>query len=187
MQDTQTDTLWSHILGRAMAGKLRGTVLESLPSDMVTWANWKAAHAGTTVLDLPRSSTDYTQDFYQQPARFVVGFQGDSGSYHCSFETLEATPVLNIQGGDLPLLITFDTDSKSALLYERRVEERVLTFVQAAEGKLRDEQTESLWARETGIAIAGELAGKQLQPRVGVPSFRRAWQRFHPRSREVGR
>lgn len=162
MQDTQTGSLWSHILGRAMAGELKGAVLQSLPSDMVTWVKWKAAHPETTVLDLSRSARDFTKEFYRQPDRFVVGFHDDAGFYHCSFATLEAAPVLNIKSSHLPLLITFDTESKSALLYDRRLDERVLTFVQAADDQLRDEQTKSLWTRATGIATAGELAGKQL-------------------------
>jgi hypothetical protein len=187
MQDTQTGSLWSHILGRAMAGELKGAVLEGLPSEMVTWAKWREAHPDTTVLDLQRTSREFTQEFYQQPERFVVGFHDDAGFHHCSFATLEATPALNIKGGNLPLLISFDTESKSALLYDRRIDERVLTFMQAADGKLRDEQTKSLWTRATGIATAGELEGKQLQPYLGVPSYKRAWKTFHPRSIEVGR
>ena len=39
--------------------------------------------------------------------------------------------------------------------------------------------------RETGEAIEGELKGKRLKPRVGIMSFRKAWQNFHPDSTEV--
>jgi hypothetical protein len=44
MLDIETRSLWSHILGEAMAGELKGQLLKPIPSDMVTWAAWKRDH-----------------------------------------------------------------------------------------------------------------------------------------------
>ncbi len=49
MVDTETESLWSHLLGKAMEGELKGTVLETLPATMVSWQSWKADHPATTV------------------------------------------------------------------------------------------------------------------------------------------
>lgn len=106
MQDTETKSLWSHILGEAMDGELKGVVLKSLPSDMVTWNKWKAAHPTTTVLNLKRSSRNYTKEFYKDPSQFVIGFRGDRRFHHCSFATLVAKPVLNIKTDGVQLVLT---------------------------------------------------------------------------------
>ena len=39
--DTQTESLWSQILKRSIAGSLQGKELESIPSEHTTWAAWK--------------------------------------------------------------------------------------------------------------------------------------------------
>ena len=62
MQDHETKSLWSHILGEAMNGNLKGAKLKRLPSDMVTWGKWKAAHPNTTALKLKRSSRSYPRE-----------------------------------------------------------------------------------------------------------------------------
>ncbi len=41
MYDRKTDSLWSQILGEAIAGELTGTQLKVLPSDQVRYGDWK--------------------------------------------------------------------------------------------------------------------------------------------------
>ena len=43
MYDRQTDSLWSQLIGEAVDGPLKGTVLEFLPAWQTTWAEWKAS------------------------------------------------------------------------------------------------------------------------------------------------
>ena len=50
MQDVETGSLWSHVTGEALEGKLAGKHLELLPSVQTTWSRWLAAHPQTTVL-----------------------------------------------------------------------------------------------------------------------------------------
>lgn len=184
MMDLQTRSLWSHILGKAMQGELKGTRLESLPCDMVTWEAWRREHPKTTVLNLPRSSKEYRKTFYRRPARFVVGFLGFRGMQHCSFRTLTKRPLINADASGLPLLITFDPESTSARVFSRDLGEEQLTFTAHEKGRIRDDQTGSIWNRATGIAVEGPLKGKRLEPQVGIVSYRRAWLTFHPDSKE---
>ena len=55
----------------------------------------------------------------------------------------------------------------------------------AADGTLRDAETSSTWDRRSGAATAGALQGKKLEPHVGIVSYTRSWQTFHPESVEV--
>lgn len=53
MQDLETDSYWSLIEGRAIAGPARGRRLEEIPgAEKTTWASWKARHPDSQVLSL---------------------------------------------------------------------------------------------------------------------------------------
>lgn len=188
MLDLETRSLWSHLLGQAMEGPLKGQELHAIPADMVTWSRWREKHPDTTVLNLPRTSVHYTREFYRQRGAeraFVVGFEGSDGMYHCNFETLRHHPTLNVQAGSWPLLLSFDAASTSVRIFDRRIDDRVLTFAADGDGTLRDEQTGSLWDRDEGEAVSGPMQGRTLKPQVAIVSLTRAWQTFHPDSREV--
>ncbi|MFN0162867.1 MAG: DUF3179 domain-containing protein [Burkholderiales bacterium] len=53
MYDRQTNTLWNHLTGEPVIGKLAssGIQLERLPIVVTTWGEWKRLHPATTVLD----------------------------------------------------------------------------------------------------------------------------------------
>ena len=185
MLDIETKSLWSHILGLGMAGELKGTRLKTIPADVMTWQAWQKQHPESTVLAMSRTRyRDYSKDFYRQPERFVVGFVGGAGMRHCSFAMLKKAPLLNVDADGLPVVILFSPESTSVRLFDRRVGDRVLTFTDE-KGELRDEQTDSIWDRNSGIATDGTLKGTHLEAQVGIISFTRTWQTFHPKSREV--
>ena len=50
MYDRQTESLWSHFTGQAVAGALTGTKLELIPMATVSWADWRHAHPDGHVL-----------------------------------------------------------------------------------------------------------------------------------------
>lgn len=184
MMDLETKTLWSHLLGRGMEGRHKDTLLETLPSDITTWAVWKSEHPKTSVLNLPRSSREFVRNFYKAPSRFVVGFVGNFGMYHVSMEQLLKQPIANVDARGLPLLVVFDPEGTATRIFLRKLEEKVLTFSADASGKLVDDQTGSTWNRG-GVAVVGPFKGKALEQQVSIPSFRQAWMTFHPDSRPV--
>jgi len=188
MMDIETRTLWSHILGQAMEGELRGSELEPLAGDMVTWGAWRTEHPKTTVLNLKRTARAYTVRFYEaskQGQSFVLGFTGNYGMHHCPFSTMQEKPLLNADAKGLPLLITFDAPSTSARIFVRKLGDRTLTFEALGADRMRDDETRSVWDRKSGTAVEGALRGKRLEPHVGIVSFARAWQAFHPGSKET--
>jgi hypothetical protein len=185
MMDQETQSLWSHILGECLEGKLKGAELETIPSDMLSWAGWKKEHPETTVLDMKRTSKNYTKEFYRSPNRFVVGYKGNFGMHHTSFASMKAAPLQNIDAKGLPLLLVFDSKSTSAKIFKRKLDAKVLSFVAQGDSELKDIETGSVWSRKTGTAISGPNKGKQLQQHVGIVSYRQAWNTFHPTSRET--
>ena len=52
LYDRQTESLWSQITGKAIAGPMVGSRLQRLALTQTSWANWRARHPETLVLDV---------------------------------------------------------------------------------------------------------------------------------------
>ncbi len=185
MSDPETGTEWSHLLGRGMAGPLKGKQLTPLITDMVTWDVWKREHPNTTALNMSRTSKNYSREFYRDPARFVFGFEEGGKPWSLPMERMQKRPVHQFDIGDAALLATFDANGTLVRLYDRTIEGQVLDFEQLDATSMKDRQTGSRWSMIGGRAIDGAMKGKQLTPHVGIMSYRNAWQNFHPESKDV--
>ena len=85
MRDLETKSLWSHHLGRAMDGKLKGAELDVLPAVLTTWKEWQARHQGSDVLAMKRTVNSFREQTLQNPKKFVyviflvVGYASTTG------------------------------------------------------------------------------------------------------------
>ncbi len=181
MYDKETGTLWSHILGEAMQGKLKGETLEQVPCVMTDWKTWSKEHADGTVVMLSRSSKEYKTDFYQKPERFVLGIASGDKAKAWRFDALAKTPAINDTWRDKPVAVLFDAGSVTARLFSRKVGDKELTFEGGAKG-IRDKETGSAWEPTSGRATAGPLKGEYLAPLNGIVSYRDVWVKFHPKT-----
>ncbi len=92
--------------------------------------------------------------------------------------------IVNDTVGGVPVAVTYCPLCNSAVVFDRRLEGRVLEF--GTTGKLRnsdlvmyDRQTESWWQQFLGEAIVGELTGERLKMLpVRVESFSRFRKRY---------
>lgn len=185
MIDLETKSLWSHILGECIHGELKGEELPQLIADTMTWKAWRSEHPDTTVLNLSRSSQDYSVEFYKNPQRFSYGFVVNGKHFHATFATLRKSPVRNLTLEKEPLLLAFNPESTAARLFSRRLNDRTLTFVAADKGLIRDEQTGSLWNRTQGTAVDGPLKGEQLDHEPAIITYTDRWKLFHEDSQEI--
>ena len=64
MYDRQTESLWSHYLGRAVIGELAGTTLDVFPLSTVAFGAWQAAHPDGLVLS---EDTGVRRDYGANP------------------------------------------------------------------------------------------------------------------------
>ena len=181
MRDLETESLWSHILGECMYGKLQGALLEVVPAFMTTWQDWRAEYPATTLLNLSRTSREFDRDVYQDPAKFVYGIKVDGQTKAYPFDVLARQPVLQDLTHETEVLVVFDPQSTRAAVYERRLGERTFTFEpQLKDGKLEDQETHSRWDPWSGVAAAGPLKDQTLRRLYGIVSFRSAWEVFYP-------
>ena len=150
---------------------------------------------GIPALDRPRfqSARDAARWLSDREPVMVVENGGEARAYPLSI--LVWHEIVNDRVGGIPMAVTFCPLCNTALVFDRRLDQRVLDF--GTTGRLRhsdlvmyDRQTESWWQQATGKAIVGALTGKELRR---IPASTYAWEtarELYPRiqvlSRETG-
>lgn len=124
----------------------------------------------------------------------TVDLNGEAVAY--PYDELRELNVINdtVGGNDVAIFWTEGTASAldtnnipegrevgSAVAYSRMLDNQVLNF-EFKDGKLLDTQTGSEW-NIFGLAIGGELKGKQLDPVVSINHFWFSWAAFKPETR----
>lgn len=106
MQDKETDTYWSLMEGRALAGELEGTPLVELPAgEKTTWGDWVARYPESLVLSVDGFEHDEI-DPYENYFDSSEGFRGAEASNLPDSYTQTpptdkiTTPDIETDGGD---------------------------------------------------------------------------------------
>ncbi|MGH2403706.1 MAG: DUF3179 domain-containing protein [bacterium] len=102
-----------------------------------------------------------------KPHEAVIAFDHTGGARAYPLQILLWHEIVNDTIGGLAVAITFCPLCNTAIVFDRRLDGRILDF--GTTGKLRwsdlimyDRQTESWWQQITGEAIVGELTGRRL-------------------------
>ncbi|CAA9498655.1 MAG: FIG01073555: hypothetical protein [uncultured Solirubrobacteraceae bacterium] len=135
MWDRRTESWWQQLTGEAVVGELTGTRLEAVPSQTLSWADFKAAHPRSDVLS---RQTGYDRDYGANPyegydardaepflfdgkadARLppmerVVAFKQDGGVV-VPFSRLDRNPVAHVRVSGRPVVVLFKEGVVSAL------------------------------------------------------------------------
>lgn len=183
MEDDETGTEWSHLMGKAMAGELKGTTLEVIPSVITDWKNWQARHPKTSVLDLPRTVDRFVREVQQKtPEKFVLGVAklGQAKAY--TFATLKKKQVIQDEFEGDPIVVAYLPEAATAMAFYRRTTKGgALNFEpKVTKQTLTDKETGSQWDALSGQCLSGPLKGEALELAPGIPSFRKAWEKFYP-------
>ena len=139
------------------------------------------------------SQTEAGEWLQEREPVLVLEIDGDVRAY--PLQILLFHEIVNDVVGDMPVAVTYCPLCNSAVVFDRRVGERLLDF--GVSGNLRfsdlvmyDRQTDSWWQQLTGEALVGELAGTQLDfipaPIVSWEEFQRAHPEGVVLSRETG-
>jgi hypothetical protein len=199
MFDRETDTLWSHLTGEAVQGKLVGQQLQQVLSEQTTWGRWRAEHPKTLMLDVDPLEVwlDPYDSYYDSPNAGVVGRKlkddrlpvkekvigvrlgGEVKAY--SFKALARDRVVNDTVGGAPLVVVFDGPSQSGAVYRRDPGGKPLTFAPGPRAlTMTDNETSSSWDGLSGKATAGPDAGMELEQVPITYSFWFGWVDFYP-------
>jgi hypothetical protein len=198
MYDRETDTLWTHVDGRAVRGKLSGQVLEIVPSIHATWKEWKTLYPQSVILKKQGEfRTPYHQ--YNRDNRMgilgrrlrdervrgkerIVGVRSADGATAFVEKDVRAAKLVEAQVGSLPVVLVAPGKDLPVVAFERRVAGRVLSFRLADDSPtvILDRETGSRWSLSNGEALAGSLKGTKLVRAPAYPAFWFGWQSYFP-------
>jgi hypothetical protein len=129
---------------------------------------------------------------FMEPREPVVQLELEREARAYPLQILIWHEIVNDSVAGVPVAVTFCPLCNTTLVFDRRLDGRVLDF--GTTGNLRnsdlvmyDRQTESWWQQFGGDAIVGELTGKELRR---LPAAIVAWEQFaeeHPRGRVLSR
>lgn len=181
MVDSETGSLWSHILGEAMRGPLQGDRLEKLPSALMEWGEWRASHPDTTLVLMPRSTDLYARGFHDPDSGLVIGLVTDNSSKSWPLSELYDRALVSDQVDEIPVLLTISRESLTTVIFDRRQGGKVLNF-EYRNGRLFDTETESEWNSLTGVSISGPCEGSKLKLLPGIISDAAVWGIYYSES-----
>lgn len=204
MYDRATFGLWSNLTGEAVLGdeaKL-GRALDSLPVTLTRWGEWRAAHPGTDVLDVPGLKRRYGREFnfdYAEGAadraREGVSFPvwrkssvlernteiyalkiGDSAKAY-PLEALYETPLIHDRLGGVDIVVVSDAESGAVRVF-RSGGERFAPSSDPA--RLADAQGRVWVVGEEGLRLEGDADAGFLERQPGHVAFWFGWFGFYP-------
>ena len=197
MTDRETESIWTHMDGNAIGGRMKGERLAILPLVHARWDSWKNSHPNTMVLSPDTLFRDKYGPvsigvFNPREAVFgdnrlaandlVVGVEVGGQFKGYSLKTLrDVGGVINDTLAGQPIVVTYDETAQTGLAYSRLSDGLVLECeVSEINGFwLKDKETQSIW-NQRGRASAGPLRGTLLE---FVPSFISewyGWSGYHP-------
>lgn len=145
MRDKETGTWWQQITGKALYGPMQGAALQLVPSDELSFGEWKSEVSNGRVLaPVPRYVKKYESNWEPEVAKLpvvisfpgtelksrdiVVGLEieGDSRAYPWD-KLIKQSPVMDRMGGK-PILIVVGPDEKSFRIFESRIDGKDAEF-----------------------------------------------------------
>jgi hypothetical protein len=136
MWDDRTESWWQQLTGEAVVGQLTGIKLKILPSQTLSWSDFKARYASADVLsrdtghERAYGSNPYegydapdeqpflfegeTDDRLPAKERVAAVFVGDDAAV-VPFSRLRKEPVVSFEIGDTPVVVMFKPGVASAL------------------------------------------------------------------------
>jgi hypothetical protein len=200
MYDRQTDSWWAQAEGRAIQGPKRGARLEQVPSDMMSWEQWRTLHPRTRVLFTGASGAvrDTYASYHRSralgvtrrtksggsldPKRLVVGFRLDRDAFAVPLDAVTKADVLQVRAAvrSVVLVALADGSGVRAFLAGKDTFER--TGKRDGRILLRDQATSSTWDGFEGRAISGPRENDRLVAVTAHVSYWFSWFSFFPES-----
>jgi hypothetical protein len=197
-EDQTTKSWWQQATGVAIAGPLKGTHLDEIPSRQATLASWIRYHPNSTIM---QPDTIFQKD-YEDLADFdkgtikshlekrdsaswkmkswVVGVKSNGHSKAYDWNDLTKDYFIQDTIGNQPILLLLEKDTASFHVFSRKLNGNTIFFVQDRTTDLiTDSATHSVW-NSSGRCISGSLKDLQLDTIASYQEFWHSWKQFHP-------
>ena len=138
----------------------------------------------------PREGGEWLSD-----GDFVIGYAAGDEAYAYPLKILNYHEIVHDLVDGVPVLVSYCPLCASAVVYDRRLDDRVLVFgntsaLYESDMVMYDHQTGSYWFQVAGEAIVGELTGRRLEPLPSITISWGEWKALHPNtlvlSRDLG-
>jgi hypothetical protein len=198
MFDRETDTLWTHVDGRAIRGKLRGQTLRIVPSIHATWKEWKTLYPHSLVLK-KRGEFRSPYERYNRTGQMgvlgrrlrdqrlrgkerIIGIRSADGATAFVEKDVRQAKLVDAQVGSTPVVLAAPASNLPVVAFDRRVGGRVLSFRLAPNDPsiIVDRETGTSWSLALGDAREGPLNGSKLVRAPAYPAFWFGWQGYFP-------
>jgi len=165
LYDRETESLWSQILGKSVAGKRVSTLLTAIPISHTTWRDWRERHADTLVMS---NDTGHPRDYSSNP---YAGYEQSRSTYFAvnneapdTYHPKEVVLGLGVDGVYKAYpFVEFEKQGKRF-------------FTDSINGTLFNFDWDSV---NRSITITDSLG----KPVAGIQGFWFAWFAFHPDTR----
>jgi hypothetical protein len=152
MRDKETGSWWQQITGLAVYGPMKGAALELVPSDELTFGEWKSEVTGGKVFaPVAKFTKEYDSNWEPEVAKLpvvisfpgtelksrdvVVGLELEGASRAYSWDSLvKQSPVMDRVHGT-PLLVAVGPDGKSFRVFISRIDGKDAEFFLKDEGE----------------------------------------------------
>ena len=197
-EDATTGSWWRQATGMAVAGQMKGKVLEEIASQQMSLAAWIRKYPNTLILqpdtlfakqykDLEgfdegtlKSGLEKRDSASWKFKSWVVGVQVGGHAKAYDWNELVKQRVINDTFQNVALVLVLESDNRSFHVWNRKVEEVLPEFtLEAASHTLKDNVTGSVW-NMSGECVEGVLKGSRLTPVQAYQEFWHSWQSFHP-------
>jgi hypothetical protein len=195
-EDRTTKSWWQQATGMAVAGPLKGSFLQEIPSRQMTLAAWLQQYPDSRIMQpdtIYRDEYDHLAGFDKGTIKsglekrdsaswknksWVVGIKTPGAERAYDWNMLVRQPMIQDSLGHTPLVLLLESDTASFRAFSRRVAAQTLWFTRSG-GNLTDSNTHSLWTIR-GLCISGPLKDQQLDPLPAYQEFWHSWKQFHP-------
>jgi Protein of unknown function (DUF3179) len=201
-EDETTKSWWQQATGIAIAGPLKGSHLEEIPSHQASLASWLRLHPNSTIL---QPDSNYKED-YADLANFdkgtikghlekrdsaswkmkswVVGIKTNGFEKVYDWNELLKDYIIQDTIGRQPVLLVLEKDTSSFHAYSRVLQGQTLFFsLDKGLSQLTDSNTHSVW-NLNGLCTSGTYKDAQLETLAAYQEFWHSWKQFHPNTTE---
>ena len=195
MYDHQTESLWGHVIGKAIHGELKGSLLETYPATQTTWKAWKKSHPDTKVLKKPSVWQSSYAGYNSNPRRMgihgrqmaksqlppkskIVGFEVDGRMFAFPLSSLSPGKTFVPLVGETTLVMHVDETGQGITLWRVVGQESLARFeVSLDDPAILVDSAGASWSllNESATLADGALVRVQV-----VIAFWFGWHNFHP-------
>jgi hypothetical protein len=162
LYDRNSESLWSQLLGKAVTGKLKGTLLPQIPVEHTSWKDWRARNSETVVLS---RDTGAKRDYDRSP------YNGYEKTKRLYFKVSNKSPN-NYHPKERIIGVEVDGVYKAYPLSELSG-----NGMSRFEDHLNGKELAVHWNEEAQSGWITDSNGEQLP---AISSFWFAWYTFHP-------